>query len=127
MESEKEGSRPARRVYEVTAAGRQEFNRLLMELWTDDKREFFPLDIGLFFLSELPEVKRLPLITGRIDGIRRTLAHLEKHQQDVDRNPHVPAEAGAIFSHTRHHLKAELAWLEEVKADVESGRIPGRR
>jgi DNA-binding PadR family transcriptional regulator len=120
---EKREGRPSRRIYEITEKGMGEFQALLLQLWTDDNREYFPLDIGLFFLNELPEEKRLSLIEARLKRIHGVLSHLENHSREVVSNPSVPPVAGAIFSHTLYHLKAEKEWLEELKVSVESGKF----
>lgn len=124
IDVENAGNRPSRRVYEITDSGRAEFNRLLEELWQSRDREYYPLDIGLFFLSEIPEEKRLPLIRGRIAGIEGVFTHLNEHEDQLKSDPNIPPQARAIFSHTRHHLKAELTWLNEVMESVEAGTYP---
>lgn len=121
---EQDGNRPSRRIYEITERGRIEFLNLLENLWASKTRAYYPLDIGLFFLSELPKDKRLPLIRERISTYEETMEHLEAHESVIVENPHVPPEAGAIFSHSRHHIEAELAWLREVEEAVVSGKYP---
>lgn len=121
---EQQGNRPSRRMYGVTAVGRNEFYRLLEELFASVERDYYPLDIGLFFLSELPPEKRLPLIERRIAAMEEVLKHLEGHETETRRNPRVPPVAAAIFSHTRHHARAELSWLNEVKEGIQSGMFP---
>ena len=121
---EREGNRPSRRIYEVTERGRKEFLVLLENLWASMTRDYYPLDIGLFFLRELPAEKRFPLIRERITEYEKSLKYLEAHESVTVENPHVPPEAAAIFSHSRHHIKAELAWLREVEEAVLSGRYP---
>ena len=121
---EREGNRPSRRIYEITESGRGEFRRLLEELWSSRGREYYALDIGLFFLSELQEEKRLPVIRERIAAYEALVMHLNEHERELKANPHVPPEAEAIFSHSRHHILAELAWLKEVEEAVSMGRYP---
>lgn len=121
---EQDGNRPSRRVYELTIGGLSEFDRLLYELWSTGSREYYPLDIGLFFLPELPEEKRLPLIRNRIAETRKSLAYLKEHRKQMIGNPDIPAQANAIFAHTLYHLEAELTWLDEVEVSVASGVYP---
>ena len=45
--TEQEGGRPSRTVYGITAAGREEFLRLLCEVWREVERHTFTFDIGL--------------------------------------------------------------------------------
>jgi DNA-binding PadR family transcriptional regulator len=121
IDSEQQGNRPSRRVYAITDGGREEFLTLLEELWSVPSRDYFPLDIGLFFLNQLPPERRAALVGGRIGGLRTTLSHLEKHREKTLAHPEVPPVSEAIFSHTFYHLRAELAWLEEVEKNIRNG------
>jgi DNA-binding PadR family transcriptional regulator len=59
VEIEQQGKRPSRSVYQIMDAGREEFLRLLRESWQQFEREYYPLDICLFFLDSLP-LKEVP-------------------------------------------------------------------
>ncbi|MBN2626223.1 MAG: PadR family transcriptional regulator [Spirochaetales bacterium] len=122
VSSEQRGNRPSRRVYCITEEGRNEFMVLLEELWAVPVRDYFPLDVGLFFMNQLPREKRISLIAGRIEGLRQTLKHLEEHRESTLANPLVPPVSDAIFSHTLYHLRAELAWLEGVEKSILEGQ-----
>ncbi len=122
--TEQHGNRPSRKIYAITADGLKEFHRLLFDLWETVDQFYYPLDIGLFFLHEIPNKKRLPLIRKRISSIDHILNHLKFHETEIKKNPSVPPIAGAIFSHSLLHLKAEKQWLKEVEHDVEAGRYP---
>ncbi|WP_319560253.1 PadR family transcriptional regulator [Marispirochaeta sp.] len=120
---EQEKGRPSRRVYELTEDGRNEFLSLLRAAWLSEDHLFFPFDIALFFLKELPRKERTEHIRKRLTNVRRTLAYLDGHEKEMRSDPRVPAVAAAIFSHTRHHTRAELAWLEEVLHGIESDQL----
>ena len=111
---EKQGSRPSRRIYEVTEEGGREFLHLLEKLWTARDREYYALDIGLFFIHEFSKEKRIALIQSRIKGLESGLKHLISHEEETMSNPDVPKEAAVVFSHSRYHMEAELKWLREV-------------
>jgi len=55
--TEKEGNRPSRSIYQITATGRKEFLRLLREVWSEFERQYFGIDIGLAFMSALPRMR----------------------------------------------------------------------
>lgn len=113
--SEKDGGRPSRKVYQITSLGKKEFYRLLEELWSTPSREYYEIDIALFFLNELDASKHLPNIEARIQGIEKSLKYVEEHGKTIMNNPSVPEEATLIFSHSEYHIKAELEWLRDVE------------
>src|SRR3954452_9725709 len=64
------GRRPERTVYEITAAGTDEFEDWLAELLSTPERQYLPLEAGLSLRAALPpdEVARLP--GGRAERLR---------------------------------------------------------
>jgi DNA-binding PadR family transcriptional regulator len=110
-EETKEGNRPPRRVYRLTAEGEAAFQALLRENLASYVPVRFSGDVGLAFAEALPPHERLDLLTRR-----RSLL-----QAELDAVAAAPAHAGGIqliVDHRRHHLAAELAWLDEVVAGV---------
>lgn len=124
VEVEQEKKRPARCVYQITPKGRDEFLRLLRAGWQQVERQFFSLDICLFFLNSLPleEVKNYLRI--RQGALRDALEHLKKHRAEQMAVPEVPRLAGAIFDHTFVHTSAELAWVSALLQKLENGEYP---
>jgi len=116
--TEKPGNRPSRTVYRNTDEGRKEFDRLLRELWATPERQFFAIDLGLFFMDALSENEVREYLTGRVEGLRRTLDYLDAHRKEQLSNPHVPDRARWIFDHSRVHMSAELAWTEGLLAEI---------
>ncbi|MBE3575004.1 MAG: PadR family transcriptional regulator [Firmicutes bacterium] len=64
-EKARAGHRPERRVYQVTAAGEAEFQRLLRENVRHYQRSHAPGDIGLVLLSALPPDEAKDLLLQR--------------------------------------------------------------
>ncbi|HTX78833.1 MAG TPA: PadR family transcriptional regulator [Longilinea sp.] len=122
--TEKEGNRPSRSVYQITAAGRDEFLNLMREVWGNLDRQYFAIDVGLAFMSALPpeEIKRY--LHRRLKALEEGTHYLEEHEQEQVALPEVPASAAMIFEHTRLHLAAELAWTRQLLEQVESGKLP---
>jgi DNA-binding PadR family transcriptional regulator len=118
---EQAGSRPARAVYEITDTGRDEFKRLLRQTWNEFDREYFPLDIGIFFMDSLPHEEVSAALHKRISILEASLQQLDGHQTEELADPQVPARARAIFDHTRLHLQAELEWLRGLIRHVDAG------
>jgi DNA-binding PadR family transcriptional regulator len=125
--TERAGNRPSRTVYAVTDAGREEFLRLLRELWGHVERHYFAIDLGLFFADALPREEVAGFIDLRIEELRETLAYLAKHREESLADPHVPGRARFIFDHSREHLEAELAWTQALRAELRArGPLDGK-
>jgi len=116
--TERTGNRPSRTVYHITDAGREEFTRLLHELWATPERQFFAIDLGLFFMDALSANEVQEYLKGRVEALRQTLEYLDAHRDEQLANPHVPKRARWIFDHSRAHLSAEMAWTEGLLAET---------
>ena len=114
-EEGREGNRPARTVYQITQKGKDEYNRLLRGLWASDSRTYYSFDVGLFFIGSLPKEEAAGYFDKRIHRADESIAHLKRHSEVMLSNPHIPAQARAIISHTLRHMEAERSWLTEVK------------
>ena len=112
---ERSGSRPSRKIYAITDRGREEFLRLLRAVWEKPERQFYSMDVAVFFDEGLEREKRLECLDRQIEQMRVSLAGLHRHQEEVFKNPHVPEKAGLIFDHSRRHMEAELSWLEDLR------------
>lgn len=121
---EQEGKRPSRSVYQITDAGRDEFMRLLREGWQDVERQYFELDVCLFFMRYLPLDEAKEYLRRRRVILEHSLTEVQKHRDEQLAIPEVPALAGAIFDHTLVHTEAELRWVSDLLEKMESGEYP---
>jgi len=121
---EQEGKRPSRSVYQISQAGRDEFVRLLREEWKQVERQYFSLDICLFFLGVLPLTEVQGYLQARRAALEATLEHLQAHRAEQLSNPAVPRLAAAIFDHTFVHTQAELSWTVDLLMKLEQGEYP---
>jgi DNA-binding PadR family transcriptional regulator len=121
---EKDGNRPSRSVYQITYTGREEFLRLLRENWQTVERQYFSIDICLFFLEslELSEVKKY--LYNRQNVLQYTDNYIQKHHEEQLDNPDVPPLADAIFNHAMLHNQAELEWVSGLIKKIENGSFP---
>lgn len=122
--TEQKGSRPSRSIYQITEAGRQEFMRLLRQVWQDIERQYFTFDIALSFIDALPIEEATGYLRGRVAQLQAILQHLDAHQQEQLANEQVPRLAAAVFEHSRVHLQAELAWTQDLLEKIETGEYP---
>ena len=121
---EQEGKRPSRSVYQITDTGRAEFMRLLREGWQDVERQYFELDICLFFMRYLPLDEAKDYLRRRQIILEHSLSEVQNHRDEQLAIPEVPALAGAIFDHTLVHTEAELRWVSDLLEKMESGEYP---
>lgn len=124
MQVEQDNKRPARSVYQITEKGRDEFLRLLRAGWQQDERQYFALDIYLFFLESLPLDEVKAYLRMRQSGLQAVLEHLQSHRTEQLSNPEVPRLAMAIFDHTFVHTQAELNWVSDLLQKIEGGEYP---
>ena len=118
---EQEGARPSRTVYQITETGRAEFLRLLREVWTSFEQQYFAMDVGLAFMNALPAEEVKQYLCQRVAMLEEILQHIQEHQEEQMANPNIPAQARAVFEHSRLHMEAELAWTRDVLQQMEQG------
>ncbi len=119
--TEQEGNRPSRTVYQITDAGRAEFLSQLRQVWGEFQRQYFDLDVALFFMNALPPDQVRSCLRARVAQLEQVVARLDAHQGEEMANPNVPPLAAAIFDHSRRHIVAELAWTQDLLSKVEQG------
>ncbi len=109
---DREGNRPPRTVYSLTAHGEQEFEDLLRKhIGTyrgPDPRD----EVALMFLGVLPmEETRRPLEIRKA-SLADTLA------REPEEDPHHRGALDPVVKRRLRHLRAEAEWLEEVLAGL---------
>ena len=122
VEVEQQGKRPSRSVYQITQAGRDEFLRLLRENWQQFERQYFSLDICLFFLDSLPIGEVRKYLQIRQSTLQTALEQIQNHRAEQLALPEIPSLAAAIFDHTLVHTKAELDWVTALLQNLEGGK-----
>jgi len=113
-ETSRDGGRPEKTVYAITASGRNEFLSLLRQTWAEVERGSFPLDTGVAFMDSLPKAELRGYLKRRIGILEGILAGLALHRSETLEKPELPTQARFIFSHHELHLRAELEWTQEV-------------
>ncbi len=104
---EREGNRPPKRVYCLTAVGEARLQTLLRENLAAYLPAKFPGDTGLTFLENLPADEVILLLEQRREKMVNALAVIEQ----------APPHTGSLqfmLEHQHLHLQSELNWLESV-------------
>lgn len=124
VEVDQETKRPSRSVYQITETGRAEFLNLLRQEWQHVERQYFSIDICLFFLETLPLREVTRYLKTRQLALQSALEHIQNHQIEQLKVPEVPRFADAIFDHSLIHTQAELSWLINLLEKIERGEYP---
>jgi len=107
----KEGNYPTRRVYSLTPEGEVAFVQLVRDSLGAYTPVEYRCNVGLLFMDVLSADEKLALLQQRRESINALLEESPPiHTID---NPH-----DLIFLHKALHLETELAWLDEVIANV---------
>ncbi|HVC35730.1 MAG TPA: helix-turn-helix transcriptional regulator [Chloroflexota bacterium] len=105
--TEREGRRPERMVYRLTAAGQARFETLLREQLADAERVIHAGNVALLFSDRLPPDERRRLLARRRDGVA---AQREVLLSIVE--AHAPGSTVRLaLQHDLAHLDVELGWL----------------
>jgi len=119
----REGKRPSRSVFQITKAGEAEFLRLLRGCWENIERQRFSIDVGIAFMDALPAQEIPKHLRYRLAKLEEVQEHLVRHEDEQLKNPHVPAMARFIFSHSLLHNRAELEWTRDLLSRMENGMM----
>ncbi|MEU4192626.1 PadR family transcriptional regulator [Kribbella sp. NPDC026611] len=124
LETVREGNRPERTVYQITAAGAAEFNDWLTELVGTPIREYHPLEAGLAYLPGLPPDRAVELLEQRLKAVDTEI------EETVAMHDHMAAmEFPRIFwveSEFRLALlKAESAYVHQLTEEIRTDALGG--
>lgn len=117
----REGRRPERTTYAITAAGRKEFTRVLRHIIATPRRESSEFMAAMSFLVHLTPVEALPRLEERA-------VHLEN--EIVHRNQGISAASKFVLrinlvesEYLVAVLKAELAWVRNLIGEIRDGSL----
>jgi DNA-binding PadR family transcriptional regulator len=110
----REGNRPLRRVYSLTPAGEAAYQRLLRANLAEFQPVYFPGDIGLAFIDDLPVDEAIALLEARREKLSDVLHQVKS----------APTHKGRLqwaIQHQMQHLGAEIVWLDEILQEMQEG------
>jgi DNA-binding PadR family transcriptional regulator len=115
------GRRPERTTYAITATGRKEFTRVLRNIIGTPRRESSEFMAAMSFLVHLTPAEALPRLEQRAqhldDEIKGRSEGIAAASEHVLRINLVESEFLVAI------LKAELAWVRSLIADISSGKL----
>ena len=110
-ETEREGKRPERRVYQITEKGKIYFLQLLSENLGEFARTYFNDDIGIAFMDQLSTQEVRELLEKKRGMVQSALKQFKE----------VPDHGGNwqyVITHNVAHLEADLAWINSMISEL---------
>ncbi len=123
LETSREGKRPERTVYRITAEGREEFTAWLDELLSTPAAEYPLFMVAVSFLSYLPPQATISALGARVAALEGALAGTDAVLRALREEVHLPRLFLLEHEHTQALRRAELAWVRTVIADIQAGRF----
>ena len=110
-ETEREGKRPERRVYQITSKGKALFLQLLRNNLGEFTRAYFNDDIGIAFMDQLSTQEVRELLEKKRGMVQSALKQFKE----------VPDHGGNwqyVITHNVAHLEADLAWINSMISEL---------
>jgi DNA-binding PadR family transcriptional regulator len=125
-ETTREGRRPERTIYEITAAGQDEFEDWLAELLSKPVRDFTSLEAGLSLMPGLPPDEVARLLGERADRLRIELREMEAmFAQTAEMG--LPELVMVESRYRQHMLTAELEFVASLAESIRTESFPGTK
>jgi DNA-binding PadR family transcriptional regulator len=123
-ETTREGRRPERTVYEITAGGLEEFEDWLAELLSTPVRDHTSLEAGLSLMPGLPPAEVARLLDERAERLRTEIRALDAMFAEVTERK-LPELFSVESRFRRAMLSAELDFVTSLAAGIAAGTFPG--
>ncbi|MGO9760416.1 MAG: PadR family transcriptional regulator [Solirubrobacteraceae bacterium] len=129
---ERQGRRPTRTVYAITAAGRLELASLRDKLLHEVALPSDPFDIALWVSAQAPTQELLLAIERRCASLQELHARLEHERTRLTAAGYLPFIGELLFRHGETRIEAELRWHQELRErianqSVDAGGVPDDR
>ena len=121
-ETTRAGARPARTVYEITAAGRAEVESLLRELLSEPAREYPRFPAALAHVLNLPADEVASLLRRRSARLATELQEIEG-ELTGSRGRGLPGVVVIEVEYEQAMRRAEITWLQETVGRIEDGSL----
>jgi DNA-binding PadR family transcriptional regulator len=123
VETTRTGARPERTVYALTNAGGALLDSLVREYVGTVAAEFPVFPAGLAHILCLPATEATALLRERAERLRAALAKTDEELATAGASG-LPRVVLLEVEHAQIIRRAEVAWLDEVVRDIESGDLP---
>ncbi|GAA0431510.1 PadR family transcriptional regulator [Leifsonia naganoensis] len=122
-QTEREGNRPERVVYQITESGRREATEWLSDLIETPVKEYPAIETGLSLLPMLPPATAADLLERRLERIDADIA--ERRALGEATGPALPELFMIEFRYRQAVLDAERAFVADLLARLRAGTVGG--
>ncbi|AIY01755.1 Transcriptional regulator, PadR family [Arthrobacter sp. PAMC 25486] len=119
----KDGNRPERTNYAILPAGRASLTAGLRELLAEPVKEYPRFPQALSEAHNLPAAEVIELLAQRVVALGQELAALDADRK-LALSRDVPRHFWIDVDYQQHLLRAELAWIETLRAQLDDGSLP---
>lgn len=123
-ETTRQGRRPERTVYEITTAGRDEFEDWLAELLAEPVREYSSLEAGLSLMAGMAPDEVIRLLGDRAERLRIDILAAEAAERACVEMG-LPELFWVESSYRHARLTAEHEFVTKLAARIRSGEFGG--
>ena len=123
VETNREGKRPERTVYQITEEGREEFEAWLGDLIENPIPDYPAFTAAVSFLGYLPVTLVLQALRGRVVALESAVAGLDAALRALHDQLHLPRLFILEHEYTRALRRAELSWIQALIEDLATGRL----
>ncbi|WP_280293923.1 PadR family transcriptional regulator [Nocardia abscessus] len=116
------GNRPERTTYRITGRGRDALRNWIAEIVRQPVPEYPIFPVALGEMHNLPKPEALALLRERIGVLKAELADTDMLNAWA-REHAVPRRYWIALPYLRAMLAAELTWVEEFTAELDSGAL----
>jgi DNA-binding PadR family transcriptional regulator len=124
LETERQGRRPQRTVYELTDAGRLVMDNWLEELIAVPTKEYLQFEAALALLGVVGPDRAVELLRRRCTALDAKIEALDEMLADCERMGLLRLFV-VESEYQRELLRAELRWVRQLIDDIETGRLQG--
>ena len=123
-ESVREGRRPERTTYDITADGARELVDWLADLVAQPAKEYPQFEAALSFLPVLAPDEAVALLRTRAGTLQLRIAQLRGGLRQTEESG-LPRVFELEAEYEVHILEAELHWVRLLVKDIETGALDG--
>jgi len=123
-ETVREGRRPERTIYEITDAGRREFDDWLTDLVAQPAKEYLRFEAALSFIGGLTPEDALAALQERCSVLQFWMSALRAVLKEMEAAG-IPRLHGLEAEYMITLYEAELDWVRRLVKDIDSGSLDG--
>ncbi len=116
---ESQDSVPSRRIYSITAKGKEELKKSIMGILSRPKRRFSDVDLGMSNLMHLTKEEALVCFKSYLNQLTSEESELKEFWQTLG-GEKLPFYMTALFTRPLMHRQVEIEWVREFIEKIES-------